>query len=192
MRAIITLTVLVPALVLAACSGDSPTAPRADARAVSVARAGASPAARQITGRCELRTLATDPYPAPPVFRQTVTGSCMFSHLGRATVHFIQVVNFATRTQHSLELTYTMADGDVLRAASAGTSTPIPSGVAFYATINFIGGTGRFANATGQAQADGTASLVNGTSQYSLDGWIAYGAAGRGGDRGEEQFAGDR
>jgi hypothetical protein len=128
-----------------------------------------------------LTTLVTDPYPAPPVFRQVVTGTCHLAHLGRTTVHFVQVVNFATRTQQSLELTYTAANGDVLRAASQGTSTPNATGLSFSATITFLGGTGRFANATGQAQAAGTADLAAGTSQYTLDGWIAYDASDRSG-----------
>jgi hypothetical protein len=138
-------------------------------------------ASRPISGECYLRTLATVPYPAPPNFRQDVTGTCQLAHLGHTTVHFVQVVNFATRTQQSLELTYTAANGDVLRAASAGTSLPTATGVTFSATITFIGGTGRFANATGHAHAEGAADLVAGTSWYTLDGWIAYDAAQQGG-----------
>jgi hypothetical protein len=96
-------------------------------------------------------------------------------------VQFVQVVDFATRTQQSLELTYTAANGDVLRAASAGTSLPTATGVTFSATIRFLGGTGRFTDATGEVRAEGTADLVAGTSGYTLDGWIAYDAADRSG-----------
>jgi len=181
MRTLTTLTVLVPTLVLAGCSGDVATSPRSQTlvtapRATDASRALAS---RSISGQCRLTALATDPYPAPPVFRQVAVGACELSHLGRVTVQFTQVVNFAARTQQSLELTYTAPNGDVLRAASAGTSAPTATGVTYSATLTFLGGTGRFANASGQAHADGTADLVAGTSQYTLDGWITYDAADR-------------
>lgn len=181
MRTLTTL-VVIPALVLAGCSGDAPTSPRS----ATLAPAGAPlpnrmPASRPISGRCELTLLATNPYPAPPVYRQVAAGTCQLAHVGYATVDFVQVVNFATRTQRSLVLTYTAANGDVLRAASAGTSAPSATGVTFSATITFLGGTGRFASATGQAHAEGTADLAAGTSQYTLEGWIAYDAADRSG-----------
>lgn len=170
-------------LALAACAGDPPTAPSPDAPALARnAPTGQSvPASVPISGRCELTTLATTPSPAPPAFQQLAVGTCDLAHLGRATVHFTQVVNFATGTQHSLELTYTAADGDTLRAASTGTSVVSAGGVRFSATITFLGGTGRFVHATGQAHADGTASLTANTSEYTLDGNIAYDAADRSG-----------
>lgn len=172
---------LVATLVLAACSAETavaPTTPRAPSTGALVAR-GVT-ASHPMSGRCDLTVLATDAYPSPPVFRQVATGTCNLTHLGQVAVHFVQVVNFATRTQSSLELTYTAANGDVLRAASAGTSAPIPTGVSFSATIRFLGGTGRFVNATGEASAWGTADLGKGTSQYTVEGWIAYDAADRG------------
>lgn len=169
---------LVPSFVLAACSDDPITVPRlaTDARATtSLGAPGLS--ARPISGHCELKTLSTTPAPVPPVFRQVAVGTCTLSHLGRSAVDFIQIVNFGARTQRSQKLTYTAANGDVLEASSAGTSTPTPTGVSFSATITFLGGTGRFVHATGQAHADGTANPVDGTSSYALNGSISYGDA---------------
>lgn len=179
MRAATSLILVLPAL--AGCSSDAVTSPRPATFANSAAMAANQAIVRLMSGECYLTTLATVPYPAPPVFRQDVTGTCELTHLGHVTVHFVQVVNFATRTQHSLELTYTAPNGDVLRAASAGTSLPTATGVTFLATIMFLGGTGRFMTATGQARAEGAANLVAGTSWYTLDGWLGYDAADRSG-----------
>jgi hypothetical protein len=129
-----------------------------------------------MSGHCELTTIATVPFPAPPVFRQTAEGTCHLTHLGKTSVHFVQIANFGTFTQQSIELTYTAANGDVLRAASAGTSRPIATGVSFSSTIIFQGGTGRFVAATGEVHVDGTANLAAATSQYTLDGWIVFDA----------------
>ena len=175
MRTIRTLA-LVPSLVLAACSTEPLTAPRLapDAPAV-VSRDELVRSARPISGHCELKTLSTTAAPLPPVFRQVAVGTCTLSHLGRSAVDFIQIVNFGAHTQQSQKLTYTAANGDVLNASSVGISTSTPTGVTFSSYITFIGGTGRFVNATGQAHVDGTANLVAGTSMYTLNGSISYG-----------------
>lgn len=113
------------------------------------------------------------------MFKQVSSGTCELAHLGRADVHFVQVVNFATGTQHSLELSYTAANGDVPRAQSAGTSV-VSAGIAhFDATIQFEGGTGRFNDAAGQVHAVGVADLASGRSHYTIDGWIDYDASDR-------------
>jgi hypothetical protein len=174
MRTVTALLFVVPGLALAACSADAPTSVRLAPDQPSTTKA--SVASRPIKGHCALTILSTTPYPAPPVFRQVSEGTCELAPLGRTTVRFIQVVNFGNGTQHSLSLSYRAANGDVLEAASVGTSVPTPTGVDFTATITFIGGTGRFASATGSAHADGSANLASATSRYTLDGWISYDA----------------
>lgn len=173
MRTRTVLLSIVPGLALAACSVDAPTSVRL---APGQRLAATADASRPIQGHCALAILSTTPYPAPPVFRQVSEGTCELAHLGRTRVHFIQAVNFGNGTQRSLALTYTAANGDVLQAASVGTSVPSPTGVNFSATITFLGGTGRFTNATGSAYVQGSADLASATSWYSLDGSIAYGA----------------
>lgn len=76
-------------------------------------------------------------------------------------------------TQGSVDISFTAADGDILRATSVGTNTPNGPGVAFRATMTFIGGTGRFANAIGEAHVDGAAGSVTISSSCRLDGWAA-------------------
>jgi hypothetical protein len=174
MRTITALLFIVPGLALAACSTDAPTSVRLTPDQKSATRA--SVASRPIKGHCELTILSTTPYPAAPVFSQVSEGTCELAPLGRTTVQFVQVVNFGNGTQHSLSLSYRAANGDVLQAASAGTSVPTLTGVNFSATITFLGGTGRFANATGSAHVDGSANLASATSRYMLDGWISYDA----------------
>jgi hypothetical protein len=178
MRTATALLFIVPVLTLTACSADAPTTVRL---APTQSEAVNTPLpSRPIHGRCALTILSTTPYPAPPVFRQVAEGTCELSHLGRTKVHFIQAVNFGNGTQHSLALSYTAANGDVLQAASAGTSVPNATGVSFTSTITFLGGTGRFANAAGSANVEGSANIAQGTSQYTLDGSISYNASARG------------
>jgi hypothetical protein len=174
MRTVTALLFIVPGLALAACSADIPTSVRLAPSQELATKA--SQTSSPIQGRCALTVLSTTPYPAPPVFRQVAEGTCELAHLGRTTVHFIQVVNFGNGTQQSLALSYAAANGDVLQAASVGTSVPNATGVSFTSTITFVGGTGRFMNATGSARAEGSANLVSGTSQYLLDGSISYNA----------------
>ncbi len=167
---------------LAGCSTtEAPTG--AGSNATAVARQDAAAGAlvlRPITGRCET-AFNPPPFPLPPVHEQVDRGSCQMAHLGRSEFSGVQVIDFAAGTQ-SGERTFTAANGDVLRATHEGTSAVTgPGRVSFTATLTFVGGTGRFAHATGQATARGSASLATSTASFTLDGWIAYdGADGRG------------
>ena len=136
--------------------------------------------ARPIKGHCEL-TFNPPPLPLPPVHRQIDTGTCWFSHLGRTALYGVQDINFAAGTQ-SGERTFTAANGDLLRAVHAGRSAPSGPGlVSFVTTLTFVGGTGRFANATGQMTGEGTANLITRTTSVTNEGWIAYDASDRSG-----------
>ena len=165
------------ALVLAACADSLPTVPTPERAELARGGGGAVAAARPISGRCEL---TVTPLPStPPIVRQTDTGTCQLSHLGRTAYEGVLELDLAARTQRG-ERTLTAPNGDVLRVLAVGTSTPRDPGlVDFVATLTFVGGTGRFANATGQARAEGTANLATRTTVVALDGWIAYDAADR-------------
>jgi hypothetical protein len=164
-------------IALASCTGETPpTGAASDAYAV--ARLSA-PAPLPLVGRCETR-FDPPPFPLPPVHRQVDTGTCQLSHLGRAAVYVAQDINFATGTQVTVEFTLTAANGDVLRATNVGMSQPNGPGVDFSGTMTVIGGTGRFANATGGARLEGTASFLTNTASFTFaDGWIAYDASRR-------------
>ena len=164
---------------LVGCVERAPTLSAADAsssKAISAATQASGP--KPIKGHCEL-TFNPPPLPLPPVHRQIDTGTCWFSHLGRTTLYGVQDIKFAAGTQRG-ERTFTAANGDVLRAVHAGTSAPSGPGVVrFVTTITFVGGTGRFANATGQMTGEGTANLITRTTSVTNEGWITYDASDR-------------
>jgi hypothetical protein len=155
---------------LAACGSDRPTATVFEH--ASVARAIND--GKSFSGRCET-AFAPPTLPPPPIIRQVDDGECQLSQLGRTAVHIVQDINIPAGTQQSVEITLTAANGDILRAATAGTNAPNAVGVAFQAIMTFTGGTGRFANATGQASVVGSANFRTNTASFTLDGWIAYG-----------------
>lgn len=131
-------------------------------------------AGQPFSGRCET-SFAPPTFPPPPVIRQVDDGICQLSHLGRTSAHTVQDIDIVAGTQQSLEITFTAANGDILRAATVGTNTPNGSGVSFQATMTFSGGTGRFANATGQATVSGAANFQTNTAWFEVDGEITYG-----------------
>jgi hypothetical protein len=165
-------------LLLAACAGDAPTAPRL---APGAAAAERSPTPVPIAGDCVLTfSPAPPPTPLPPVVRQVDVGTCQLSHLGRTTFEGVQDINVALGTQ-SGQRTLTAANGDLLRTTHVGTSAPgaVPGTIDFIADITIVGGTGRFAQATGHIRGVGTATLATHTTVVRFDGWIAYDASDR-------------
>ena len=165
-----TATRLVLPLCIAACVGENATstAPRGTP---TVALANAS-TTLPLSGRCETR-FDPPPFPLPPVYRQIDTGTCQLAHLGRTEFFAIQDIDFSTGAQVSIEVVFTAANGDVLRATNVGSSTASGPLVRFTGAMSFVGGTGRFANAAGQARVEGTANLVTNTAEFVfVDGWI--------------------
>jgi hypothetical protein len=173
MKRSITRSPLLALALLCGCAerSASPTGPSAAvlSRGAQAQVASAVP----ISGRCTT-TFAPIPRPLPARYRQVATGVCQLSHLGRTSLLLVQDIDFAAGSQTSVEVTYTAANGDVLRAANVGTSARSGNGVAFSATVTFVGGTGRFAGATGQAHVNGTADFLANTSDYVLDGQVSY------------------
>lgn len=172
-------TPVTPSLLLTLALAGCASEPTSTAPLDALQLAPASPP-RPLAGQCET-SFAPPPFPLPPVHRQVDTGTCQLSHLGRAVLHSVQDIEFATGRQVSVELTFTAANGDVLRAANVGTSAPNGPGVRFRGATTFIGGTGRFANATGEARIEGTANFLTNTAEFTVvDGWISYDASARG------------
>ena len=176
MRTFVALSLLLT-LAVAGCTGEAPTIDPSGASALALV--STAPTSRPLTGRCET---SFDPpsFPLPAVLRQVDTGTCQLSHLGRATLYSVQDIDLAAGTQVSVELTFTAPNGDVLRATNVGTSAPSGPGVRFQGAATFVGGTGRFANATGAARLEGAANFLTNTAEFSvLEGWISYGASDR-------------
>jgi hypothetical protein len=161
-----------------ACS-DAPTEPPVQGAAFArAATTHGSSVQRPLTGWCE--TEFTVVSSTPPTVRQIDTGTCHLSQLGRTSFYSDKDINFATGTQISHEAIFTAANGDILRATGSGVSTPAEAGrVAFSAVLVFAGGTGRFANATGEGQVVGEAHPATRTAFLEIDGWIAYSASDR-------------
>ena len=159
---------------LAACGGNSVAPTSSDA---SLDRGGDPHFPRvlsNIAGTCS-GTFIGPPVPPPPTFSQTDTGICNIRHLGRTTLYGEQVINFAAGTQSGWR-TLTAANGDELHVQHSGTSGMIAPGVVrFQATMTIVGGTGRFANATGEMKAEGVATLATSSTEVSItSGTITY------------------
>jgi hypothetical protein len=156
------------AFLLAGCSADTLTEPvqlNADLRDA----VGPVP----FSARCELTIQPPTPV-GPGLLHQIDEGTCQATHLGRAQLTSDKIINVVAGTP-TLETTFVAANGDVLRGTGTGTNTPVGPGlIAFTATLTFDGGTGRFADASGQATITGQADLVAGRSHMTATGSIDF------------------
>ena len=172
-------------LALAACGdGPTPVVVVAPERAVAttagaqVESSQAADAERPFSGRCETTLDPAIPL-GPGVIRQVDRGTCTLAHLGRADFLSDKTIQLMAGTQTTIA-TFTAANGDVLRATGAGTFRLVgPGRGRFTATLTFVGGTGRFAGATGSAAAEGETDLVARTASLNIEGWVRYDAAAR-------------
>jgi hypothetical protein len=179
---IVTLTVS-----LAACVSEPTLATEAPSGLPPMGGALASKqqvATLPLTGTC-ISQDAQLPVLTFPFLNQVITGTCQFSHLGRADMHLVQRVNVTNGAQTG-QVMFTAADGDTLRATASGGSTRIgPNTLTFFGVTIITGGTGRFATATGELQLTGTLSFEQtvgvgiGTASSKYVGWIAYDASDR-------------
>jgi hypothetical protein len=161
------------ALSLTACSGTPTALSESTATSDRKAPLQQADAVRPLTGSCTT-TFDPPPFPPPPLHHQIDTGSCQLTHLGRADFYGEQDINFASGTQSGWRR-WTAANGDELHLTHTGTSGLVAPGmVGFVAQMTVVGGTGRFAGATGSARGTGVANLVARTASVTLDGWIKY------------------
>lgn len=167
------------ALGIGGCGADAPT--RASPVAPSLVATvpiPASVAARPFSGTCEITSTQVLGF-NPPILDQLSTAVCTATHLGRIDLRNVQQINVATGVQTG-NATYTTANGDLVYASSAGAATPTgATTISFTGQATIAGGTGRFAQATGQLHVAGTADNATGTGSFTYDGWIAYDAARR-------------
>lgn len=174
------------AVLAMACGGDTQTGPRPSAAtpvSASQSSAGEERHLRPIQGSCDAAIVSLVPV-TPTTSREVVDGSCLISHLGKTTTHLQQIIDYTTLVGTSEVLTFTAANGDVLRATSITKGTPNgPASFSLAGTYVFTGGTGRFANATGQAYFTGTADFATGRAVTTLRGAIAYGRSDVADDR---------
>jgi opacity protein-like surface antigen len=94
------------------------------------------------------------------------------SQLGRYTATFEFQVDLRTSTA-SGSFTMTAANGDTLFGTLSGHSTPAGSFAAIVETDTILGGTGRFAGATGSFTVERLLDQATGISSGSFNGAIA-------------------
>lgn len=149
---------------------------------LSVAPMGfAADAERPYGGSCS--TVIT-PLTPPGVFPQElrIDYDCTLTHLGRTTAIAMQVVTPISQSGVIVTAlienatTYTAANGDTLNVSFAGSALiNVQTGqVRFIGTEIFGGGGGRFANATGSSDLEGTASIFTNLGFFTSKGRLAY------------------
>jgi len=111
-----------------------------------------------------------------PVIDITVQGNGSGLQIGSATTFSTdERVNLISGTA-TATFTLIAANGDTIVIFDAFNVTEVPGGVIFSGTYNVIGGTGRFAGATGQGALTGSAQFTGegvGVGDFALDGTIS-------------------
>lgn len=148
--------------------------------AASCATLAAEPE-RPHRGTCS--TVVT-PLSAPGVFPQEllIDSDCRLTHLGRVSGQSTQYVVPAGPPGATIPLlitnttVYRAANGDQLNMSFLGTGQldPTTGEVTFVGTETYQGGTGRFANATGSATTQGSASVFTNLGSFTTQGRLAY------------------
>ncbi len=135
---------------------------------------GASGSRRPMEGSC--RTT----FETQPSGEIRIKGTCELTHLGKATYEATQTItpNNDGTVAITVDGFYTAENGDVLRSSIVGSGRFEAGGSVKYSTTEkYEGGTGQFANATGEVTDEGEAtftSQTSGTSSYTTKGWISY------------------
>ncbi|MEO7683169.1 MAG: hypothetical protein ABIU86_04470 [Gemmatimonadaceae bacterium] len=99
-----------------------------------------------------------------------IRGVCKLKHLGHSSMAAIQTVNVLTGELNNTT-TYTAANGDQLTTTFAGTD-PLGGDIEFTGLETYTGGTGRFANATGESFLQGSATGA--TGEFTSKGSITF------------------
>ena len=110
--------------------------------------------------------------------------TCRFRHLGHVTGVILQETTATgpvgadgiLPSRNSASIAYTAANGDVLYSDFSGPATinVVTGAVSFEGEEVFVGGTGRFAQASGTSWLEGTASTVTNVGFYVTSGTLSY------------------
>ena len=162
----------------AACSENDVTAPQPAASGSSPALALDGGRPRPFEGRCETSIAIVPPRPedTPNILRLREGYVCRLSHLGRVTAVAEQIVIFTgpTTAISSNRTTWTAANGDQLFGAWSGTAVTAGPDVTFSGLERFVGSTGRFKNARGDAWITGTATFITNKGVFTMRGKLRY------------------
>jgi hypothetical protein len=127
---------------------------------------------RPLKGRCEgTETLRAD--------RTTldITGTCHLSQLGLTATAGVETMTPVAGGFHSSAVyTYRAANGDILNTTGTGVAALNSdfSGVTFSLIETVVGGTGRFANASGSATRMGSSRFSDGKGSWEISGTLMY------------------
>jgi hypothetical protein len=107
-----------------------------------------------------------------------ISGSCQLAHIGRATVIAFQtIVPGPSGIAYTNTAVYTSADGDELRTTNIGLAIPNADGLSLSGIETAVGGTGRFAGASGTAVLAGAVRFTGPSTtigSYTLEGRLTY------------------
>ncbi len=159
------------AITLAGCSSDLVTSSLLQPGSIS----SSVSADRPLTGECTVNAVFTGPA------NLTITGWCQLTHLGSATVTEYQTIVPRELTPWIIDYTniatYTSSNGDELHTTNVGVATAGAEGLTLTGVETVVGGTGRFANASGTAMLSGAVHFTgpaSTTGTYSLNGRLNY------------------
>lgn len=159
------------ALTVAGCSGDTIVAPTDRSLAPDDVSFSSS-VARPWKGECDVDAVFLTETTLE------ITGTCQLAHLGRTSVDALQTIVFGeSGIAYTNVATYTAANGDQLRTTNVGVATPTATGLSLSGTETAVGGTGRFANASGTAMLEGAVRFTgtsSTTGSYKLNGRLEY------------------
>jgi len=112
--------------------------------------------------------------PSPPTASLTRDGTGTATYLGRYTEHIVMTINLPTLSSTGTA-TFTAANGDTLTATVLGQATRTgPTTLSIVEDYTITGGTGRFADATGNFRLRSTVEQTTGVSSGTFSGSIDH------------------
>ena len=150
MRRILTRRILMGACTLtAACGGEGVQSPTSPPKAISVLTRAQGKSDAQFPFRGSF-TLRSNGVVTPPTLQVTGSGEGTATALGRFSLATTTVVDLAT-SQGTGTFTFTAANGDQLfTTTTGGESAFVPPNISYVTQVaTIVGGTGRFAGASG-------------------------------------------
>ena len=112
--------------------------------------------------------------PSPPTASLTRDGTGTATYLGRYTEHIVMTINLPTLSSTGTA-TFTAANGDTLTATVVGQATRTgPTTLSIVEVYTITGGTGRFADATGNFTLHSTVEQTTGVSSGTFSGAIDH------------------
>jgi hypothetical protein len=112
-----------------------------------------------------------------PLIQEAIAATGQATHLGRYRLDIEETVNVLQATAIGI-FTFTAANGDTIYGSYTGQAQLGPL-VAIEENATILGGTGRFAGATGNFSIDRVFDPASRTTTGSFDGVIAFPGAGK-------------